>query len=451
MPEGRAEPVRAGRTEGVISKKRRASQMSKKHLLISTSIAAALFATAAYADSSTVYLNQQGDAETAAIDQSGNGNYVGYAGQAFTQSGSSNKLNVSQSGAGNTIGVYAPGYQAGSSNSAHATQAGVNSHIEIQQNGAANGVLANFGWTNSTEFDRLSQDASASGSGIVLYQNGNSNVFDVGQGGTSNTVSLTQTGMQGQAFVRQNENSGYHDSTVTVNQDTSNSLNYANVNAQIGNYLTINIAQTGSLQGAGVDQFGTGSVFVSNQSGTGNLLGVDAGPYYGYGADNPVLQYGDYNQLYSYQSGSLNIANGSQIGNNLYLSNVQSGTGNSLLFTQQGSYNNAYNTQQGTNGAASIKQYGGSGNVVTSVQYAGANGASMTALQNGSNNTISSLQYDGANLALLTQVGVSNTITGAQNNTGGLANTANVSQNGNLNNANYVQNGTNNLATITQH
>ncbi|WP_188517830.1 beta strand repeat-containing protein [Alsobacter metallidurans] len=430
--------------------------MSRKYLLVTTSLAASLLATAAMADNNTVYLNQTADSQSATISQSGNGNAVGANGQAFGQGGGSgNTLTVNQTNTGNSIGVATSGYQSGNNNLANAYQDGVGSRIEIKQSGSNNGqhgTTTGWDWTNSSDYARLAQDSSANGSVIELTQNGNGNAFDVGQGGASNGVSVTQTGTLGQTFVRQNVGqAGFHNSSVVVNQDTSNSINYVNVNAQIGNNLLINIAQSGGLQGAGVDQYGTGSSFVSNQSGLGNLIGY-TGPNLLLGTDHVVTQYGDGNQIFNYQSGNYNVANGGQNGNSLFLSNTQGGSGNSLQFNQTYSNNRAYNAQYGTNGSVSVTQTGGDGNMFNSVQHGNALGASVTAYQNGTINQIMTTQYDGANTALLSQTGYNNSITGTQNNSAfGLANVANVTQSNSNNVANYNQNGSGNLATITQH
>lgn len=388
-------------------------------LLTSVSvIAAASFASAAFAAGSTsTYLTQTGNSQSAKIDQSGGtSDSVGSSGSAFIQengAGSGHNIlviNQNSSSAGYSelaniadfvhsgSGNRATGYQSGTANSAEIDQEGNNSSVNLQQTGANNGPT-NAGWFNNSYGNLILQDKTANGSSVDLRQTTNQyaakgNVFSIGQGGTGNVITATQTD-RNDLWIRQgttapdlwgwthgnpfdpantpNSLSALSNSTITVNQtvggNNPSGANYAALGQGHGSYNKITVTQNGASNATDANQIGSGNIFSSNQTSTNantswNFVGGEAGwpgsnpdPLVSSNGDyQPITQTGTGNEYYSIQSGTNLWAFGSQTGNYNFLSSVQSGDGNSLYTKQDGDSNQIYSAQSGSTNNATVSQ-----------------------------------------------------------------------------------------------
>jgi len=418
----------------------------KKILLISASTLSLAVASSAWADSNTVYLDQTGTDQGATITQSGTDNTVGTSGHnnAFVQGNDTsgtggNVLSVTQTGNNNSV---MPGFQQGTDNTANISQAGQYSDVTLQQAGSNNGQPASPAWNNDSVYNSIVQDTTAYSSTISLTQNGNSNVFDLAQGGTGNKMTVTQdVNDNGYVFVRQSVDPsvpaadayghyyplGGDDNTVWVSQSGTN-VNYAVAIQGGGDSNKLAINQNGSLLAANIWQNGSDNIANSWQTGNNNAIGM-AGTN-AYANDNPFVQTGNYNLLNSWQSGaSNNELNGAQFGTGNAIWSAQYGDGSTALINQDtssnyGNYNKVLNFQ--------------------------GNNAQLVASQTNSDGYIYNNQ-DGYSLATITQSGYGDKSVGSQfGGTSGLQNTATVSQSGSYDVAFYSQNGSNNSVTVIQ-
>lgn len=443
----------------------------KKLLLCSASVLGLAFATSAWADSATVYLNQSGDGQTAKIDQSGNSNTVGAYGGFSQQNGGlggGNALSITQSGTGNSVARDTYGFQSGAGNSATITQSGQYSDVELQQTGTGNGVPSDPNpaghWANSSSFDTIVQDASSNGSKTSVAQNGNNNYFDIIQGNTGNSLILSQSGggYGAEAYIRQGTQGwtadlpqvvwvapGGNNNYLNVQQATANNTWTYVVAGQSGgdgNSLTIN--QGGDFLAADVIQNGSSNSASVSQYGDRQIIGLRADLSY----DTPFTQTGSGNSLTASQDGSTNVLNGSQSGNiyNSILSYQHGGA--AATVNQTGSYNTVNNySQTGAVTLTATQTSNGSGSTLTNVQSGNSTASVIQTAYWWGGNSVSNTQSEYA-LATLTQDGGNNTIIGNQSGGGSAAtNTVTVSQTTSGNYANYTQAGTGLTATITQH
>lgn len=412
----------------------------KRLFLTSVSvIAAAGFASAALAAGSTsTYLTQTGHNQKAQIDQSsGTSDSVGGSGSPFIQqdgTGSghnvlvidqnsssadyselSNIADFNHSGSGNV----ATGYQSGTKNSAEIDQEGNYSRVNLQQTGANNGPT-DAGWFNNSYGNLILQDKTAYGSSVDLRQTTNQyaakgNVFSIGQGGTGNTITATQTD-RNDLWIRQgttapdlwgwtngnpfdpahtsNSLSALSYSSITVNQSVGGNnpsgANYAALGQGHGSYNKITVTQSGASNSTDANQIGSGNIFSSNQTSTSantswNFVGGEAGwpganpdPLVSSDGDyQPITQIGTGNEYYSIQSGTNEWAFGSQTGSYNFLSSVQSGDQNSLYTKQDGNSNQIYSAQSGSTNTAMVSQ-SHNGSFVNVSQNGAGNMAAIT-------------------------------------------------------------------------
>lgn len=439
----------------------------KKLLLCSASVLGLAFATSAWADSATVYLNQTGDAQSATIDQSGNGNTVGSSGASFTQengydgSAGGNVVTIGQTGQSNSVS----GYQSGEGNNAVLTQSGAYSGIVLQQYGAGNGVFSPSlgGWTNSNSYGSIVQDSSSYYSNTTVTQNGTNNVFDIGQGNNNNTITLAQSseGYGSAAYIRQgtqyntwDQNGVYFPgggayNTINVQQSTAGySYNYVVAGQGGGNWNNLTITQNGDWLAADVIQAGNNNTAIVSQSGDTQIVGMPADG----SIDTPFLQNGNGNNFAANQYGSTNVLNGAQNGNANSIVSSQNNGSTAALY-QNGDNNNISSSQTGGATLTATQNASWSiGNYLLNNQTGNSTATiTQTSLSYGSGNSINNGQSDYA-YATLTQNGSGNTITASQaGGAFGAANTASVTQTSNSNSATYTQSGTGLSATITQH
>lgn len=443
----------------------------KRNLFFVTASVLALSASAAMADGNVVVLNQYDASQHATIEQFNSGNSVGaYNGwSGFDQNNGglagNNGLTILQTGTGNSVGRDTKGVQSGTGNSADITQAGASSDVELQQFGTSNGAVpTGWNWTNdSGVFNKIVQDSSSASSKVSVVQNGENNVFSIKQGNTSNNTSVTQTGKWAMAYVRQGLGAaetdgatgvqipfGGNSNSATISQNSAG-LNYAVAVQGGGDSNSLGIYQNGDLLGANAWQEGAGNFFNSNQSGTGNTIGITGGIY---GSDTPIKQKGNGNSYTSNQSGANNTANGTQTGNVNFVLNNQGGNNNSISGSQVNNNNNVNNSQFGSYSTLTYTQTNGGGgsNYIVNIQNgAGTVGSQNTAVVDQSGNSLisSGQQYGGdGNFAKVTQGGSLHASYYVQN---GATNTIVVAQTGASNYSNLNQSGTGNNANIKQH
>lgn len=355
--------------------------MQKLLLATASVIALGFGATAAMAGSSQIYDQQDGTGQTAFIDQSGGSNAsVGTLGNPFIQNNGSgtggNAITITQVGSNNSFGRTASAFQSGTDNRANILQNGNNSDIELQQTGTNNGannIQDTHGyWSNDNDGGLIEQSSTANYSKISLSQNGSNNLFNIGQGGTSNTVTATQTG-DNLLWIRQGTN--YPDiwyspltvaatetnSTITVNQNggyfdaSGNYDNYAGLSQGGGNRNQMSITQGGNGNSVDINQNGSNNSFTTYQSGFRNFVGGEDGwPVPDGGV--PVVQSGSNNLVSTSQVGNWNMVFGSQVGNNNQVWSSQTGSYDTLNYTQTSSNNYISNIQGGSGNTVTIHQ-----------------------------------------------------------------------------------------------
>ncbi len=291
----------------------------KKHrgmnglLLTSVSAIAIGFASAALAaGSGSVYLTQTGNSQVVHIDQSGGtSDKVGSLGNSFLQENGTgsggNSLVINQNsgtnselpniagfvhaGSGNKI----TGFQSGTANSAEIDQEGNNSTVSLKQTGANNGAVGPGGsggpWFNGSYGNVILQDRTASGSKIDLTQTSykyapKAAVFSIGQGGTNNKITGTQTA-HADLWIRQGATgpdlwswthgdpfdpantphslAALTGSTITVNQSIGGTnptgVNYAALGQGYGNGDVMTVKQTGASNSVDANQIGSSNIF----------------------------------------------------------------------------------------------------------------------------------------------------------------------------------------------
>ena len=401
----------------------------KLNLIFATATAVGLLmgsGAALAAGGNQTYLTQTGDGQSAVITQSGgSNNRVGSSGSPFVQengagSTGQNALTIDQNTASAGSGNLATGWQSGTKNNADIDQNGNNSSVNLTQLGAHNGDPSSATWFNDPgRGNQIVQDATASGSSVDLQQSNyigadKGNIFNIGQGGSNNHVTATQTANSGQSsaahndlWIRQGTTApdlwgwtngtpfwttayGLSSSTITVHQDagTLSGTNYAALGQGAGSGNAITASQTGASNNVDANQVGSGNIFQSQQNSADgnngwNFVGGEAGwpstganPLVSSNGDwQPITQWGTGNQYYSVQSGTNLQAFGNQMGNYNFLSNTQSGDLNTLLSAQLGDSNTIYSTQSGDsntttvsqslNGNTSVTSQNGTGNIAT--------------------------------------------------------------------------------------
>ena len=484
----------------------------KLKVTLTTATALGLIMTAsAYAGGSSTYITQDGNSQSAAIDQSGStsGASVGTSGTPFLQDNGAtgglsplgiggNILTITQTGSDNEVGVDTQSFQSGTANRANIEQDGTGNSANLQQTGAhngPNGVQDVHGyWSNDADAGSILQNGSGGTVNVTQTNAADAiygNAFNIGQSGTGNTSTVNQTG-DNLVWIRQGTSlpdiwwgpltpvaGALSDSTIDVTQNgghvpvtPGNWTNYAAVAQGNGTLNHITIGQTGSANSADVNQSGDGNIFSSTQvSPTLNMdwnyVGGEAGwP----GGDGPIVQTGNGNQYNNYQDGTNLLALGSQVGDSNYLTNFQYGDSNKLYSTQTGSAGDEiWNQQHGNDGTATYTQSGsynvatlqdqlGSSNTVDVTQTGdGTAGAknTVTMLQNGDTNSIVMEQSGLAgNEAYLVQGGTFSgapfTTTTLSPGTAGDGNHIDGSQDGSTNYVAVSQNGNSNNANFSQ-
>jgi hypothetical protein len=486
--------------------------MQKLLLTTVSAIALGVCATAAMASGSATYSTQEGNSQSATIDQSlATSGKVGTAAVPFYQNNGAytggNVIAISQTGANDTFGVNAPSFQSGGLNQASVGQAGTANDVVLQQTGYNNGnaydTISQAGTGNAVALEQsgtqnnfyIVQDANSSASDFTAFQSGNYNLVSSYQ--TNNVfASINQVGNNNSFYNSQNgpwdtftsNTTGALTNTNFVGQE----LNAAYAALQFGSYNLITNYQIGwgatVLLGGQIGnnnnifntQDGSGSVAVltvqngsfltitNNQTGIWNLLNVN----YQYGANSSITnvqsgsgpQNNPLNTVFNFTWNNLATVNQDAYGSSI--NNTQTGSNGNATFTQFGSNNSATLVQGNTNNTATLYQDGiynvmsmnqsgsgtgtNGGNVGELIQTGGSSWNTAYLTQSGDGNNAISTQSGFYSLASLVQSGDGNTIVGVQNGTGPYENQAYVGQSSTGNTASYSQNGSGNFVSIKQ-
>ncbi|WP_322865052.1 hypothetical protein U5922_001890 [Aquicoccus sp. G2-2] len=303
----------------------------------------------AYADSNTLYLDQNGTGNVSDIDQShtgqgaiGNGgNDIGTAANPGLQNGNNNTLTYSNAG-------YAHG--------------GHNDIVNVEQNGNDNTM--SFKDSNQA-YNNVTNDAQ---------QNGDNNLTRASHnGGDDNVLDILRTdGSRNDITVDQSGKNGFIGTVQIIGDDNGN--NGSHVNKQ---NWGIRISQGG----------GSGNI-IHNATITGDNNPGLAG--YGYFDDSSSTALRG-TALRIIQSGNANDANATMLGSN----------GNAILIHQYGGDSNIGDVNQGISQAST-------GNAVKLIQMGNTNNG--TVLQSGSYNIAHATQSGDGNFIDVNQVADSNTL-----------------------------------------
>jgi hypothetical protein len=340
------------------------------------------------ASNSTSTVGQSGDSNWAKSVQQSNGGAASSIGQADSsqsayvwQNGSSD-VKVSQSNNGNQASVVQDA----------AGTAGVGNEAVVNQTGA-NGKVG--GVTDSEKASAQTSLAQPVDQGVV--QKGSYNYSSVGQGGFSNSATITQISTDSTHFAPgggDSDGNGFYNYS-TVGQYGSSDI--AGV-TQDGDNRS-NIQQSGSIDHATVSQVGYNNSSSIGQTGANDTAAVNQGDELG----------------------------GSGHGNNAVVSQDGTSNGEQANVTQTwGNNNNASVGQSGVNDHATVLQWFGDGNTALVTQTASSSGSLATVNQNGDGNYATVYQAGGMNIANIQTVGANNTDSITQ--TGGGGNNAEILQ-----------------------
>ncbi len=414
----------------------------------------------AFADPNTLFLDQDGNDNTAFIQQdipgfSGDdagGNDFGTTGNHALQDGNRNEMKFTN----------------GSKNYHSNLSAGDNDVLEAKQIGDDNRM-----YFSNNSFGSSGDTASSGNDVNSAIQSGNNNYTDiVRHNADDGEIDLVrQEGDKN--FLRIVQEHGNGNSVGTAIQiGSNNGFNQYN-NTRQGTYIAQGDGSDNRVDVASIDGSNNGSIadnpgIYIDQSGSNNGLNSSTAQIFGNYNQIKVLQTGDSNNFFVRQgtdlvSGNENLAELTQIGST-----------NDGSITQEGNNNNVYATQIG-NGNFMDAQQIGNANLITATFIGDGNGdnsgLSMTGMagtleassglltqgtmfQNSSSapssgNTISYIVEGSNNLFAFAQIGAANTITGTVGTTGASnGNQVAVLQDGSSNSTTFTQNGggNNNLA-----
>jgi hypothetical protein len=292
--------------------------------------------------------NQFGDAQTAVVSQTGNGNY-NYNEQTsiFSQ-----LTDVTQIGNSNAAYTFQNDY------------AGPSNLISVYQNGDGN-----FAYANQSDFFTI-------GSQAYISQVGTEHIAYVYQLDAIGSVAVVdQYGYQGRAYIQQGDGSNYADYSYALVQQYSDFGPQYGIIYQFGLYNQAYVYQNGD---AGPDNYAT-----IYQDGVSNYAFIDQSDFYTWYTTAQIVQVGDGNQAGIYQ-----LAGGPNF------------TTNSVAYiTQTGDVNTAYLQQAGgANNYANLVQ-NGDGNLIQGV-------STFYAVQLGDNNslTVSQTNNYGASFGQIANV-----------------------------------------------
>lgn len=449
--------------------------MKTSKVLIASASLIALTASMAAADNNEAWLDQDGSANSALIQQTGSDAKAGenVAQRRVTQDGDNNTLTILQTGAGrvgtgsnfslNNLGVD----QIGNRNNLAVTQNFGSAVFEVQQN--STGATGPVGSTVNTA--TISQTGNMRVSRVRQTYTGDGSV------GTANSLSVVQTGSQFQqsgigdfngfnpTFAKQGAWQTGEANTATVTQTGAGQVLWLlDQNGATNSFVLTQGGGNGNrFQTA--EQFGNDNTASFTFTGTSNGAGLLTGAAAAAGAANrSLLQDGNNNQANMVVTGSNNQFGFRQVGDDNVATGITLlGSGNELGVNQEGNRNELLlGTVTGDSNNLGVDQFGDDNSATVSITGSFNGGAllfsgnALTAagslssgmIQQSGNSNIATLAVLGdSNAFTLASIGDSNTIIG---NVNGSNNQVAVVQTGNMNTANFAQIGNGNNAGIVQ-
>lgn len=406
-------------------------------MTLAASTALTLSMTSAYADSNKAYLDQNGNDNSASIDQSlGSNNKAGASSQKVTQNGNWNTISIDQSGSNNSIGLGANTDSGlGVTQTRASTTSTKNSNkMTLTQTSDNNQIGSAVQSSSAQGFNTLTISQGGTGDNAVgsVYQRQSSSVTNIAtitQNGHNNTLDrVSQDARVG---------GGYNPNEITVTMDGSNNggdVFTGGGAAEASGAMSSNLIQ-------GIDLGVKGNKIDITVAGTSNEFGVSQ-----YGTLNKAtgITFGAGsadNELGIFQSGLANeVALGSIDGADNRLGVRQAGSYNTVSLVVNGNENGGFHSF-GSNVAGSLASNMGLTAGLTE-QVGSLNDAFLTV--SGDGNVFAMLQDNASG-------GLGNTIVGNQDNsTGGAGNQAAVAQVGGNNSANFNQIGSGNITAISQ-
>lgn len=326
--------------------------------------------------------------------------------------------------------------------SAYVDQAGLNNDINIDQDNAGSGAVADviqIGNDNDASVEQQATGSQNAGSYAVITSNGNDNdaairqsndagpadngphYADIQQGGDTMTGSKSNSKAFGNSASIEQGVDGNGNLTTSTSLKAKILQEGIETGVAVGNEAKIR--QNGDNMFARIDQDGGWNQASIIQVGFGDSAG-------GFGFENneaSISQVGFYNDAATYQEG---IGNGSQID--------QDGNFNVASHSQTGVDNTALTVQTGYKNLSVIWQ-DGEGNMASAIQDGLYNKSWIT--QDGDSNMAEVEQFNGYNYSAVEQLGNANNAAVFQNG----HDLADVQQTGNYNTA-YVTQGMNSFA-----
>jgi len=417
----------------------RESGAMKLKLVLATASAMGVLMSAAWAnDSNKSYITQNGNDNTANIEQSAGsgGNEVGLASKPILQQGDNNSFSERQftgGGFANGNNRIIEAEQIGNSNafsSEYSNNAGGNVIQDVLQNGNSNRIS-------------IGRNAAHNSTVGVVTQEGSSNFLTIGQSsGSGNVVALVQQlGNNNGASTVNVENWGtYIRQSGSNNRVAESTIDGDNNNPTIFNttYGPVHkIVQTGSGNGSlhalAVTRGSNGNFIHITQLGNTNQFSIQQG----------ANRSSQHNKATLTQDGNDNWGTGTQFGSENTISISQTGNANLVTVNQTGDGNSATaNITGNSNGGGMMS--GGAASVAAS------NGlTSGLIVQDGFSNTaLYTVSGSDSNQFAFLQDGNLNSITGSVSGSGG--NQAAVAQTGSSNTVSFTQIGSSNNLAVSQ-
>ena len=304
-------------------------------------VASAMFWGSGYAADNSIYIDQSGDNSTITMQQDGAGNRVkgillndsaGGTTDPAKLTGNAQTINIEQTGATNVLAI------------------GVNSTQGGTVSGYANvGVDLNYvvSGGGNTGYININNDGTGTAIGNVvgITQAGGGATTTLNMTGTSNSLSVTQSGGANNSFT----GTINADETVATVNDTLGGGNSTTLD-MTGNKGQVSVTTTGATNTTSVTQsaYGiTGAQVIIDINGSGNTTSVTQTGLYDHYANIGVV--GSSNSITLAQSGG-------------------AGTGHSATMSVAGGSNTIGVTQQGTVSNLINMTVSGSGNTYTVIQ-----------------------------------------------------------------------------------
>ncbi len=315
--------------------------MYRKDIKLMAFVASAMFWGSGYAADNSIYIEQSGDNSTITMTQDGSGNKVkgilvnGTAGGTTDPAkltGSAQTINIEQTGATNVLSLGVNSTQGGTVSGF--ANIGVNLNYVVSDGG-------NTGYININNNGL----GTASGNVVGINQSGGGATTTLNMTGTSNSLSVTQSGGANNVFI----GTINADETVATVSNTLGGGNETTLN-MTGNKGQVSVTTTGATNITSITQsaYGTtGAQVLVNINGSGNNTTVTQSGLFDHYAS--ITAVGSGNDFTVSQSGG-------------------AGPGHHVTMSVTGSTNTIGITQQGTVSNLANLAVTGSGNTYTILQ-----------------------------------------------------------------------------------